>query len=363
MTIATIIPRPRNWQDFERLCKKLFGEMFDCATTIKANGRAGQAQQGVDIYGVAKGAHEYFGIQCKARDDEAAATLTIEDFDAEITKAGAFKPALASFFVATTARKDVVLEQHARERDLASRASGGFTIVLYCWEDLADLIEGHRATYRWWVLEKRHKASFGVEVSLGDSNDVILRPKFRRIERRREWSGDGRPRLHWLADYAALSSQIRNLAAEPRLFPDVRRNRSFEELFVQFRNTGQEVLEDYRFEFKVRGERHRLDTGSSFLIASNTPTNTWVGKTSFGYAPHDRSPLTQSESRQFSVFISPDPASIIVEIDWMLFARDFQIQGELRAAVHAEFETVRIVEPVQVASEAGEEESLEDFYE
>ena len=359
MTIAKSIPRPKNWQDFERLCKKLFGEMFDCATTIKANGRAGQGQQGVDIYGVAKGDHDYFGIQCKARDDDAAATLTIEDLDAEISKARTFKPALAHFLVATTARKDVVLEQHARERDLASRARGEFTIALYCWEDLAELIDEHRETYRWWVLEKRHKARFGVEVSLGDSNDVILRPKFRRIERRREWSGDGKP--HWVTNLGALASQF-GPGAPNALLKDVRRNRSFEELFVQFRNTGQEVLEDYRFKFLVRGEQHRLDTGRHFFRDSRIPTNTWVDETRFGFAPHDGRPLTQSDSRQFSIFVSPDPASSIVEIDWELFARDFHTQGELRAAVHAEFETVRRVELVQIAGEAGEEESLEDFY-
>ena len=40
---------PENWQDFETLCKKLFGEMWGCPNTIKKNGRSGQTQCGVDI--------------------------------------------------------------------------------------------------------------------------------------------------------------------------------------------------------------------------------------------------------------------------------------------------------------------------
>lgn len=358
MTIAKIIPRPKNWQDFERLCKKLFGEMFDCAATIKANGRAGQGQQGVDIYGVAKDQHRYFGVQCKARDDDSAAVLTADEFDAEVAKARAFRPSLAQFYVVTTAKKDVVLEAHARERDLASRAQGEFSVTLYCWEDIAELIDEHRETYRWWVLEKRHKARFGVEVALCDEN-LIIKPKFRRVHRRREWSGDGR--LHWVTRFGALGSQLAAGATDP-LLREVRRNRSFEEVFVQIRNAGQEVLEDYRIEFLVRGDGHRLDTGRPLFLDAKIPTNTWVDQSSFGFSPHDRRPLTQADSREFSIFVSPEPTVSALEIEWNLFARDFHTSGELRASVQAEVETVSVVELVDRASDAGEEETFGDHY-
>jgi hypothetical protein len=41
--------KPENWQDFESLCKKLWGEIWNCPE-IKKNGRKGQPQHGVDIY-------------------------------------------------------------------------------------------------------------------------------------------------------------------------------------------------------------------------------------------------------------------------------------------------------------------------
>ena len=41
--------KPQNWQDFETLCKKLWGEIWECRE-IKKNGRQGQAQNGVDVY-------------------------------------------------------------------------------------------------------------------------------------------------------------------------------------------------------------------------------------------------------------------------------------------------------------------------
>ena len=46
--------KPENWQDFERLCKALWGEIWECSDTIKRNGRQGQVQKGVDVYGIKK---------------------------------------------------------------------------------------------------------------------------------------------------------------------------------------------------------------------------------------------------------------------------------------------------------------------
>ena len=69
MIAPTQIKKPKNWQDFEKLCKNLWGEIWDCADTIKRNGRIGQQQYGVDVYGIPKGETSYYGIQCKCKDD------------------------------------------------------------------------------------------------------------------------------------------------------------------------------------------------------------------------------------------------------------------------------------------------------
>jgi len=361
MTIAKHIPKPKNWQDFERLCKKLFGEMFGCASTIKANGRPGQAQHGVDIYGVADGDTAYFGVQCKARDDEAAATLTADEFDAEVERARAFRPKLARFFIATTAKKDVRLEEHARRRDLESRGQNGFSITLCCWEDLADLVDENRETYRWWVLEKRHRERFGVEVSFRcDDDEVVLRPKFRRVSRRREWSGDGRP--HWVTQASAIAASL-GRGSPSFLTPGLEQNLSYEELTIEFCNSGQEVLEDYRLEFVVQGEGHRTGDGRNpIFFDPRIPSNVWTDGSCFGFSPHDNRPLTQGDTRAFTVFLSPNPDAEFVEVAWTLFARDFSARGLLRATVRAEFDEHRIVELVDRASDAGEEEFIDDFF-
>ena len=69
--------KPINWQDFESLCKMLWGEIWEISDKIKKNGRLGQAQAGVDVYGVPKNKIRYSGIQCKGKDDYAEAKLKL----------------------------------------------------------------------------------------------------------------------------------------------------------------------------------------------------------------------------------------------------------------------------------------------
>ena len=79
MQAPTQIQSPENWQDFERLCKKLWGEIWNCSDTIMRHGRNGQSQCGVDIYGTPNGGIEYYGIQCKGKDNYTQAQLTTKE--------------------------------------------------------------------------------------------------------------------------------------------------------------------------------------------------------------------------------------------------------------------------------------------
>lgn len=50
MIAQTQLKKPSNWQDFEKLCKLLWGEIWICEDTIKRHGRQGQNQYGVDVF-------------------------------------------------------------------------------------------------------------------------------------------------------------------------------------------------------------------------------------------------------------------------------------------------------------------------
>lgn len=59
---ALQIPPPANWQDFETLCCDLWRRIWNDPNTQK-NGRQGQPQHGVDIYGRPGEGHEWAGVQ------------------------------------------------------------------------------------------------------------------------------------------------------------------------------------------------------------------------------------------------------------------------------------------------------------
>mgnify|MGYP002866558265 CR=1 FL=1 len=84
MIAPTLINKPSNWQDFEELCKLLWGEIWNCEDSIKRHGRQGQNQHGVDVYAYVEKYNGYCGIQCKGKDDYTNAKLTENEIDEEI---------------------------------------------------------------------------------------------------------------------------------------------------------------------------------------------------------------------------------------------------------------------------------------
>ena len=150
--------KPENWQDFESLCKKLWGEIWDCPE-IKKNGRLGQNQMGVDIYGIPKGEKEYYGIQCKGKDDYTHKKLTKKEVLDDIEEAKKFKPALKKLYFATTTNKDVEIEEFVRAKDLEHRAVGLFEVHVFSWEDIVDLIDENNTRMIGISIEKKSTKS------------------------------------------------------------------------------------------------------------------------------------------------------------------------------------------------------------
>lgn len=168
--------KPENWQDFESLCKTLWGEIWECKE-IKKNGRYGQGQQGVDVYGIPIGENQYYGIQCKGKDDYIKSKLSKSEVDEEIKKALLFKPTLKKFYFATTANKDSKIEEYIRIKDIESRANGAFEIHLFSWEDIVDLIDENKHTHDWYVSNIGYKIKHSIKIQFGNENsDISFKP-------------------------------------------------------------------------------------------------------------------------------------------------------------------------------------------
>jgi cellulose synthase operon protein C len=130
---ATQIPKPADEQAFERACIVLWRCLLK-DENVQRNGRRGQRQNGVDLYGVRNGEPSHLvGIQCKLKGSQQILSET--EVRNEFGKALTFSPPLVEYFIVTTSPDDVALQELARTlaADLAKTGRrlhglGGFGI-------------------------------------------------------------------------------------------------------------------------------------------------------------------------------------------------------------------------------------------
>ncbi|KRB95802.1 hypothetical protein ASE11_18585 [Hydrogenophaga sp. Root209] len=124
------LPKPANWQDFETIVVDAYSQRWK-STTLQKNGRSGQKQHGVDIYG-----HDDIGrpigIQCK----RFQGAFTLDVIEKEVIAAEKFKGQLVTLFVATTVDYDGPLQEKVRLLSDKRVASGKFAIALIFWGDV-----------------------------------------------------------------------------------------------------------------------------------------------------------------------------------------------------------------------------------
>ncbi len=141
------IPPPKSWEKFEDLTRALFAAVWR-APLAQKNGRSGQQQHGVDIYGTPEAAPgKNFGVQCKGKNEGYGAKATIAEFDAELAKAEKFRPTLGHWTFATTASNDAPLQEHARLVSERREREGQFPVVAIGWETIQALLSSHQTVF------------------------------------------------------------------------------------------------------------------------------------------------------------------------------------------------------------------------
>jgi len=124
-----------DWGAFERLCLRLWMRIWDDPHAM-LHGPAGQAQQGVDIYGTPRGAPCLSGVQCKSKDRLIGGKLTEAEIRTEVENAKAFKPPLGELIIATSAEADRDLQEVARLLTQEHQSQGLFSVHVYGWRDI-----------------------------------------------------------------------------------------------------------------------------------------------------------------------------------------------------------------------------------
>jgi restriction endonuclease len=143
------IARPKSWETFEDLCLELFKAIWGDPLAQK-NGRRGQPQHGVDVFGSKNGlSTAYFGVQCKGKDQGLGSRATVRELEGELIKADKFEPPLAHWTFVTTAPADVALQEAARKLSVERTQKGLFPVTVLGWGHLEALLIEHRG-----VLER-----------------------------------------------------------------------------------------------------------------------------------------------------------------------------------------------------------------
>lgn len=171
------LPPPGNWQDFERLSRDLYAALWR-DPHAQRNGRQGQPQHGVDIYG--RWGESYAGVQCKGKEMHFGGSVTPAELEEEVEKARSFSPRIEWFTLVTTARSDQNIQQHARQLTERHKKLGLFGVEVMSWDEvqarLAHFPDVVRTHYPQFFQVSRAPAIYGEDTTVfgGSQSDWIL---------------------------------------------------------------------------------------------------------------------------------------------------------------------------------------------
>jgi tetratricopeptide (TPR) repeat protein len=147
-------PAPTRWQEFEELCLDIWTVIWEDDTAQK-NGRQGDPQKGVDVFGIPKGEEQMQGVQCKGKTNYANKTVTKTELDKEIAKAEKFEPPLSHFYMATSGGVNSEIQEYANKLSADRKKQGKFGVSIMGWD---------------WILSKMGTAKF---IHIAEKYDYI----------------------------------------------------------------------------------------------------------------------------------------------------------------------------------------------
>ena len=371
MEASKSLRRPANWQDFETLCKKLWGEIWNCPE-IKKNGRAGQEQNGVDIYGIPFGEDGYFGIQCKGKDEYTNKQFTEAEIDREIKMAKDFDPPLKKLYFATTAVKDAGIEAYIRNQNLKNKAAGSFEIHIFSWEDIVDMIDENRHTHDWYLKSQNFKTSKSVAITFHDSTtELIAVPQFKKET------------IHYkqkivpaqqITYPAALDSIIRvNKMIQGMAYPIASKtevNLSYFNFAIRIHNTGDSPIEEFKLFFDIEqgvqdiAETNENYTGISVISKIISRSDLVISEdfSSVKVLPKTKILVGDDSYLSDEIFIKPLAEEYDITIKWKLISKDLKESGELKVLVRPDiqhcYNTVLVEDPLETGIKESQTEDI-----
>jgi len=124
------LPPPQDPREFEKMLVAAAKIRWN-NTNFSLNGRPGQKQNGVDVFGT-MGNVAGIGIQCK----NTIYKLTEKLIRSEIDEAKNFDPQLNKLYIATTLNGDSSIQEIVRKCSSSNESEGLFGISIMFWEEI-----------------------------------------------------------------------------------------------------------------------------------------------------------------------------------------------------------------------------------
>lgn len=148
---------------FEDFCLDFFQELWVDEET-QLVGKKGSGQNGVDICGQPNRGTDWFGAQCKNKEQLTSKQLTEREVNAEVEKAKKFNPKLKNYVIVTTATRNATIQELARTLTNEHRKMGLFDVKVYAWEDIVKkLIDKTPKTLAKWYPHLAMQETLPVE--------------------------------------------------------------------------------------------------------------------------------------------------------------------------------------------------------
>jgi hypothetical protein len=376
------ITPPKNWQDFETLCLRLWGEIWNIPHEIEFNSDNSQGQQGVDIYAPVKGGLEFYGIQCKNKKlnliDGSPNRITTTDIQTEIDNAKEFKPTLTKLIIATSLQKDRKIEEYVREKSLENLQNGLFSIQICFWDYFERKIPEFQKVYDWYLKNENFHRVRELAILFDDgSKTKLYHPKFLKTINRYIAGPEPEPQNYTENRYgftvdlkSQLGPEFDKIMAFQRqqsqlmsdMFPKIDWNQRLW-FKLSIKNKGQAVIEDYKIELDFEGDFKEVGAAKGNALMnpnfstnvreySNTKKSLWIKPSN--------SILVQNDSiSSGSIYLDPligQPAD--VKVYWKLLSRDFEDSGSLEIKIQPLFHKEVITHYIDDPQQEKETESI-----
>ena len=365
MKAPQTLRKPSNWQDFESLCKILWGEIWNCPE-IQKNGRLGQEQFGVDLFGIPFGEDSYYGIQCKGKNEYNDNQFTEEQIDKEVEKAKTFEPPLKKFYLTTTAVNDSKIQAYVRKKNIEHIKLGIFEVHLFCWETIVDLIDENKRTHDWFVKSQNYKSDKSIKVTFqDDSIELLLKPRFKKsiVDYKQKIIPLNPMYNNVLTGFDNYPSILERISAISSF--QTRINKSFCSFNLKIHNTGKDPIEDCKIFLQFEGEIQDLkdnnEVGDNIyrLVSRYVPnTDLWSDSMTGKITPKKTVLVGEDFFSSEEIYIKPYPKTSKIIIKWKLISRDFRDNGELilniEPVIDLKYNTVLVEGPSKVGHVEGE---------